>query len=162
MVYAKKTEFNQVSFYTRIKVKTGKYLAKSFPLYAVRRYGLKMCGFSIGEKVYIGQDLIVASIVSEKSCHLVLGDRVAIGPRVTILLSSDANWSNLMDIIPYVKGTVKIGNDSWIGAGAIILPNVVIGEKVIVGAGAVVTKDVPSLSVVAGIPAKIIKKIECQ
>lgn len=160
MVYAKKTEFKQVSFYARIKVKAGKYLAKSFPHYAVRRYGLKMCSFSIGKKVYIGQDLIVASIVSEKSCHLVLGDRVAIGPRVTILLSSDANWSRLMEKIEHVKSTVIIEDDCWLGAGCVVMPGVTIGKFSIVGAGAVVTKDVPPHSIVAGIPARVIKTIE--
>jgi acetyltransferase-like isoleucine patch superfamily enzyme len=47
-----------------------------------------------------------------------------------------------------------------IGAGVIILPNITIGEFAVVGAGAVVTKDVPSYTVVAGVPAKPIKKIE--
>ena len=54
---------------------------------------------------------------------------------------------------------VTIGNDCWIGANAVILPGVTIGEHSVVAAGAVVTKDVPSHSLVAGVPAKIIKQI---
>lgn len=54
---------------------------------------------------------------------------------------------------------VTIGNDCWIGANAVILPGVTIGEHSVVAAGAVVTKDVPSHSLVAGVPARIIKQI---
>ena len=119
--------------------------------------GLKLCGFKVGQKVYIGGDLIVASIISENTCNLTIKDRVAIGPRVTLILSSDANWSNLMNVIEPVKGTITLEEDCWIGAGAIIMPNITIGASSIVGAGAVVTKNVPPHSVVAGVPAKIIK-----
>ena len=60
--------------------------------------------------------------------------------------------------LPQKKGDfVKIGNDVWIGARAIILPSVVIGDGAIVGAGSVVTHDVPPYSVVAGGPAKILR-----
>jgi acetyltransferase-like isoleucine patch superfamily enzyme len=54
---------------------------------------------------------------------------------------------------------VTIENDCWIGANAVILPGVTIGEHSVVAAGAVVTKDVPSHSLVAGVPARIIKQI---
>lgn len=54
---------------------------------------------------------------------------------------------------------VTIANDCWIGANAVILPGVTIGEHSVVAAGAVVTKDVPSHSLVAGVPARIIKQI---
>jgi len=58
------------------------------------------------------------------------------------------------------EGKILIQDDAWIGAGAIILPNVTIGRGVVVGAGAVVTKDVPPYTVVAGVPAKEIKKLD--
>ncbi|BBE16231.1 acetyltransferase [Aquipluma nitroreducens] len=64
-----------------------------------------------------------------------------------------------MKHIEPIKGTVILKNDCWIGAGAIILPNVSIGECSIVGAGSVVTKDVPDFTVVAGVPAVVIKKL---
>ena len=54
---------------------------------------------------------------------------------------------------------VVIGDDVWIGANAVILPGVTIGRHVVVAAGAVVTKDVPEYSIVAGVPAKVIKKM---
>jgi len=58
------------------------------------------------------------------------------------------------------KGTVVIKNNVWVGEGACIMPNVVIGENAIIASNAVVTKDVPANTVVAGIPAKIIKQIK--
>jgi acetyltransferase-like isoleucine patch superfamily enzyme len=157
MIYAKRSIYKQVNFFAKLKIKFGKALAKNFPLNTIRVWGLKLCGFDIGKKVYIGPDLIIASPVSERSCNLVIGDRVAIGPRVTITLASDANWSNLMDNINYIKSTVVLKNDCWIGAGVIILTNVSIGERSIVGAGSVVTKDVNDNTVVAGVPAKKIR-----
>lgn len=159
MVYAERTKFRQVGFFTKLKVKIGKRLAKSFPHNKVRVWGLKLCGFEVGEKVFVGEDLIVASIVSEKSCNLYIGNRVAIGPRVTLLLSSDANWSKLMDKVEFIKSSIVLEDDCWLGAGVIILPGITIGQCAIVGSGAVVTKDVLPYTVVAGIPAKKIKEI---
>ena len=67
------------------------------------------------------------------------------------------------DIVPddapkFVK-PVKICDKVWLGARVTICPGVTIGEEAIVGAGAVVTRDVPPRTVVAGIPAKVIKKV---
>lgn len=159
MTYSDFKEAKQSSFFKKLQRKFGKILAKSFPLNSVRIIGLKLCGFNIGEKVYIGSDLVVASIISENVCHLVIKNRVAIGPRVTLILSSDANYSNLMKIIKPIKGTIILEEDCWIGSGAIILPNITVGASSIVAAGAVVTKNVPPNSVVAGVPAKVIKSI---
>lgn len=159
MVYASKKEYNQVHFIKKVLFKFGKIIIQYFPLNRARIFGLKMCGFQVGKYVYIGPDLIIASPISEKSCNLIIGDRVAIGPRVTIVLSSDANWSNLMQHIDFVKSTVTLGDDCWVGAGAIILPGVKIGKMAIVGAGAVVVKDVDDFTVVAGVPAKVIKRL---
>jgi len=55
--------------------------------------------------------------------------------------------------------TVIIEDDIWIGANAVVLPGVTIGHHSVVAAGAVVTKDVPPHSLVAGVPAKVIKQI---
>lgn len=60
----------------------------------------------------------------------------------------------------YTKiGRIVIGNNVFIGAGSIVLPNVKIGNNVIVGAGSVVAADIPDDVIVAGCPAKVIKKI---
>lgn len=147
-------------FLFRIKNKIGKLLTKIAPHNSLRILGIKLCGFSIGRKVYIGSDLIIVSMNSERSCFLKIGDRVAIAPRVTLVLSSDANWSNLMDNIKPIRGSIVLGDDCWIGTGAIILPNVTIGESSIVAAGSVVTKTVQPYTIVGGVPAKYIKNIK--
>jgi acetyltransferase-like isoleucine patch superfamily enzyme len=59
-----------------------------------------------------------------------------------------------------VFGKIKIGNNVFIGINAIILPGVTIGNNVIIGAGSLVNSDIPDNSVVAGIPARIIKDID--
>ncbi len=85
-----------------------------------------------------------------------IGNDVLIGPRV-IIHSANHRFKN-RDKPIRLQGhdfkKVTIGNDVWIGAGAIILPGVTIGDGAIVGAGAVVTKDVEPYAIVAGVPAK--------
>jgi len=133
-------------------------MAKSFPLNSMRRLGLTICGFDVGEDVYIGGDLIVVSELEKGKGKLNIGNRVAIAPRVTLVIDSDANWSNLMEDIKPVRGMIVLGDDCWIGTGVVIMPNVTIGERAIVGAGSVVTKTVPPNVVVAGVPSRIINK----
>jgi acetyltransferase-like isoleucine patch superfamily enzyme len=82
-----------------------------------------------------------------------IGKNCMITPRVMIL-THDASFFNHTG--RYRVAPVKIGDRVYIGYGAIIMPGVTIGEDAIVGAGAVVTRDVPSNTVVAGVPAKII------
>jgi acetyltransferase-like isoleucine patch superfamily enzyme len=61
------------------------------------------------------------------------------------------------DMVRNLRATTRIGTHCFIGANALILPGVTVGDHAIVAAGAVVTKDVPSYSIVAGNPAKVIK-----
>ena len=110
--------------------------------------------------MYVSSGLIISTISNEETYNLEIGDRVSISPRVTLILTSDANWSKLNEKIKPVRGSIKIGNDSWLGAGVIVLPGVTIGSSSIIGAGSVVTKDVPSNSIYTGVPAKFLRSIE--
>jgi acetyltransferase-like isoleucine patch superfamily enzyme len=95
----------------------------------------------------------------KSNCSLIIEDRVAIAPRVTFILESNANWSKLGELIKPIQGKVMVKHDSWIGTGSIVMPNTTIGEMAVVGAGSVVTKDVNAFSIVAGNPAKEIRKL---
>lgn len=68
--------------------------------------------------------------------------------------------NKLSKLYPPIKAPVKIGKDCWIGANAVILPGVTIGDIVVVAAGSVVTKDIPSKVMIAGVPAVIKKNLE--
>ena len=92
---------------------------------------------------------------------VIIGNDVLMGPDVIILTSSHQYLH--ADILIREQGRTKmcpviIGNDVWIGARVIIMPGITIGNGAVIGAGAVVTKDVAPYTVVAGIPAKVIKQ----
>lgn len=84
---------------------------------------------------------------------------LAQGITVTALNHNFEESSKRIDEQGVTTKPVIIGNDIWIGANAVLLPGVTIGDHSVVAAGAVVTKDAPPHSLVAGVPAKIIKKI---
>lgn len=104
----------------------------------------------------------------ERNCFILAKDRILIGENttlaygVTVLTGADPNGpkNKLSVLYPPVKAPVIIGRDSWIGANATILPGVTIGDCVVVAAGAVVTKDIPSNVMVAGCPATIKKELK--
>lgn len=84
---------------------------------------------------------------------------LAQGITVTALNHNFSDTNKRIDEQGVSTSTVAIEDDVWIGANAVILPGVTIGNHCVVAAGAVVTKDVPPHSLVAGIPAKVIKQI---
>ena len=116
--------------------------------------------FGRGRRISIGTDSGIGEnsyIVCMEDVNI--GNDVMIGPDVMILTGGhDYSDPNLRLIDQQViAAPVTIGNDVWIGARVLILPGVTIGSRSIVGAGSVVTKDIPSHSIVAGNPARIIK-----
>lgn len=96
--------------------------------------------------------------VSADGGSISIGAHVAVGP-YTVIRASNHRYDRLDVPIMYQghdAGSIVIDDDVWIAANCTITPNVRIGRGAIVGAGAVVTKDVPPYAVVAGVPAKII------
>jgi maltose O-acetyltransferase len=115
--------------------------------------------FGTGESVSIGDRSQLGKNMKAES-DLKLGDDVVMGPDVVIMSSSHAFDS--IDLPVNQQGgrarrPVIIGNDVWIGTRVIILPGIHVGDHAIIGAGSVVTKDVPPLAVVGGNPARIIR-----
>ena len=89
---------------------------------------------------------------------ITLEDNVFIGPRASLLTENHPEQPEIRHNV-YTK-PILIKRRAWIGAGAIILPGVTVGENSIVGAGAVVTKNVPDNTIVTGNPAKVIRNIK--
>ena len=126
-------------------------------------------GDMVGTRVVGSYSNIVMHKNSEinDGCYLLAKEKIVIGEnstlayRVTILTGADPNGphNSLSKLYPPVKAPVIIGKDVWVGANSTILPGVTIGDFCVVAAGSVVTKDVPSGSLVAGVPATIKKRL---
>lgn len=108
----------------------------------------------IGDHTRIGLHNTIIGPV-EIGCHV----NLAQGITVTALNHNFDDTQKRIDEQGVSTNPVTIEDDVWIGANAVILPGVTIGNHCVVAAGAVVTKDVPPHSLVAGVPAKVIKKI---
>ena len=136
---------------------------------AIARYVFDYCGknvniekgadFGTGSGIRIGDNSGLGVNCSVRG-PLEIGENVMMGPDVIIMTSSHNVESTFLPMnqqgsLP--KQKVIIGDDVWIGTRVIILPGVRVGTGSIIGAGAVVTKDVPDYAIVGGVPAKIIK-----
>ena len=104
---------------------------------------------------------INANVMIDLRGKVEIGDYVTIAPRAMIFSHQGViPQSQMVKYYPEKVANVIIGNGAYIGAGAIILSGVTIEEMAVVGAGSVVTKNVPAFTIVAGNPAKKIKKLE--
>ena len=107
----------------------------------------------IGKNVFINFDCVFLDLGG-----ITIEDNVLIAPKVSLLSEGHPiDPKNRHSLIP---GHIHIKKNAWIGAGAIILKGVTIGENAVVASGAVVSKDVPDNTIVGGIPAKVIKNLE--
>jgi len=136
------------------------YSVTRWPGRELRAKALQKLGFQVGKNSYIGPGLTMAIGIADTHMHLAIGDRVSFGPNVTLILATHPNNSRLHHVLKFPPREITIGEDSWLGANSVIMPNVHIGKCCIIGAGAVVTHDVPDYSVVAGVPARVIKTID--
>lgn len=84
-------------------------------------------------------------------CNVRIGNRVVLSARSMLI---DSGLDLGVPARPHLDGFITVEDDVWIGAGAIILPNVVVGRGSVVGAGSVVTRNVPPYTIVAGNPAR--------
>ena len=91
--------------------------------------------------------------------HIYVGDYTMFAPGVIVATAGHPILPELRETVYQYNMPVHIGKNCWIGAGAIILPGVTIGDQVVVGAGSVVTKDLPSNVVAVGNPCRVIREI---
>ena len=91
--------------------------------------------------------------------YIDIGDNVMFAPNVTVITATHPVLPALREKGLQFNVDVKICNNVWIGAGVIIMPGITVGENSVVGAGSVVTKDVPPNTVVVGNPARVLREI---
>ena len=91
--------------------------------------------------------------------HIYVGDYTMIGPNVTIATAGHPILPQLRQQGLQYNMPVRIGRNCWLGAGVIVLPGVTIGDNVVVGAGSVVTKDLPSNVVAVGSPCRVLREV---
>ncbi len=109
---------------------------------------------SVGDKVYFNFNCVVLDVMK-----VTIGNNVLIGPSVQIYTAMHPmNWEERASGLEFAKA-ITIGSDVWIGGGAIICPGVTIGNRSVIGAGSVVTKDIPDNVFAAGNPCKVIKTL---
>lgn len=117
-------------------------------------YGINV---HIGKQFYANYECIFLD-----TAPITIGDNVMLGPRVSLYTAGhpiDATVRN--EYLEYGK-PIAIGDNVWIGGNAVVCPGVTIGSDVVIGAGAIVTKDVADHCVVAGNPARVIRPITKQ
>lgn len=112
---------------------------------------------SVGDGTWLGEDLLVVGGDAEVS----IGGRCDIGPRVTLVTGSHVLWQNEDRAAgDGFSAPIMIGDGVWIGAGATILGGVSVGDRAMIAAGALVASDVEPDTLVAGVPARLVKRRE--
>jgi maltose O-acetyltransferase len=129
---------------------SGKDLWLQPPFYCDYGYNIKL-----GDQVFFNFSCVLLDVAPIK-----IGDRTKIGPNVQIYTATHPiNYKERASGLEYGKA-ISIGEDVWLGGSVVICPGVSIGERTIIGAGSVVTKDIPSDVFAAGNPCKVIRVLE--
>lgn len=106
-----------------------------------------------GKNIYANFNLTLVD-----DTHIYVGDYTMFGPNVTVATAGHPILPELREKGYQYNAPVHIGRNCWIGAGAVILPGVTLGDNVVVGAGSIVTKDLPSNVVAVGNPCKVLRE----
>jgi len=120
------------------------------PFYCDYGYNIKL-----GKDVFMNYNCCILDVM-----EVTIGNNVMFAPNVQLYTATHPLEAKARNSGREFAKPISIGNDVWIGGGAIVCPGVAIGNGVVIGAGSVVTKDVPDNVFVAGNPARVIKTIE--
>lgn len=113
------------------------------------------CNIAIGDRVFMNFNCVILDV-----CEVHIGDYTMFGPGVQIYAATHPlDWRVRRQALELGR-PIHIGTDVWVGGGAILCPGVTVGDRAVIGAGAVVTKDVPANAVVAGNPARAIRHVD--
>lgn len=115
-------------------------------------WGGKNCHF--GKLVYANFNLTCVD-----DTHIYVGDYTMLGPNVVLASAGHPIQPELREQAYQYNLPVRIGRNCWLGAGVIVLPGVTIGDNTVIGAGSVVTKDIPANVVAVGNPCRVLRKI---
>ncbi len=108
----------------------------------------------LGDKVFFNFNCVILDVMPIK-----IGDRSLVGPNVQIYAATHpVNYKERASGLEYGK-PVTIGEDVWLGGSVVICPGITIGDRSVIGAGSVVTKDIPSDVFAAGNPCKVIREL---
>lgn len=91
--------------------------------------------------------------------HIYVGDHTMFGPNVTLATAGHPLLPELREQGYQYNAPIHIGKNCWFGAGVIVVPGITIGDNVVIGAGSVVTKDLPDNVIAVGDPAKVLRSI---
>lgn len=109
----------------------------------------------IGEKFYANHNLLILDCAK-----VTFGDNVFIGPNCSFYTPNHPLDAKTRNQEIEIAKPIKVGNNVWFGGSVTVLPNVTIGDNCVIGAGSVVTKDIPKNSLAVGNPARVIREIE--
>ena len=109
---------------------------------------------TVGARTFVNYGLVALDVA-----RITIGEDVQIGPHVQLLTPTHPLEPDLRREKYEAAKPIVIGNNVWLGGGAIVLPGVTIGDNSVVGAGAVVTKDIPANVVALGNPARIVRSV---
>ena len=115
-------------------------------------FGGAHCHF--GKNIYANFNLTLVD-----DTHIYVGDCTMFGPNVTVATAGHPILPKLREVKYQYNMPVHIGRNCWIGAGVLIMPGVTIGDNTVIGAGSVVTKDVPSNVLAFGVPCRVQREI---
>lgn len=147
-----------------VPVRFRKWLAGNYPDARVRKRYWAELNVSMGDGTLPNPGLLVVNTM-DADARITIGRNVSIAPGVILVTDSSPGNSDLLMSNPVVRerlirrAPIEIEDDCWLGAGAIVLPGVRVGRGAVIGAGAVVTTDVPAGTVAAGVPARKLRSI---
>ena len=137
----------------------GARVGRDCVIHATRFFNAYRTGFpglTMGDKCFVGDDCLI-----DLADRIVLEDQVTLAERVTILTHTNVGYADhpLQPYFPAFTAPVTLKRGAFIGVNATILPGITVGEGTFVAAGSVLTQDTPPWSLVAGVPARVLRNL---
>lgn len=113
-----------------------------------------------GAHVHFGKNIYANfNLTMVDDTHIYVGDYTMFGPNVTVTTAGHPILPELREQGYQYNAAIHIGRNCWIGSGVMIMPGIIIGDNVVIGAGSVVTHDLPSNVVAVGTPCKVLREV---